>query len=72
MKILKSGTIQGEMKKRETVKLPEVMIALKKSRMGTCIIFLKHEQKDNETLIGTGRGKLKTDERKDFIQTLHN
>jgi len=31
------------MNKRETVKLPKVMIALKKSRMGICIIFLKHE-----------------------------
>lgn len=60
------------MNKKETVKLAKVMITVKKSRMGICILFLKLEQKNKETLIETGKGKLKTDEKKDFIHTLHN
>jgi len=31
------------MNKKETVKLAKVMIIVKKSRMGICISFLKHE-----------------------------
>lgn len=60
------------MSKRETVKLAKVMITVKKSGMGICILFLRLEQKNKETLIETGRRKLKTDGRKYFSHTLCN
>lgn len=66
------GLFRGEINKWKTVKLAKVMITVKKSRMGICILFLKLEQKNKGTLIETGWGKLKTDERKYFIHTLHN
>lgn len=60
------------MNKKEAVKLAKVMITVKKSRMGICILFLKLEWKNKGALIETGRRKLKTDGRKYFSHTLCN
>lgn len=54
------------------MKLPKVMITVKKSRMGTCSSIHALEIQYKETLIESGRGKLKTDVRRDLIHTFHN
>lgn len=42
-KLKRLGLFRERESKRETMKLPKVMITVKKSRMGTCTVFLKHE-----------------------------
>lgn len=42
-KLKRLGLFRGEINKRKTVKLAKVMITVKKSRMGICILFLKLE-----------------------------